>query len=148
MSVFDFEKDPRLARLVSFYEQLSLENLSALSSIYTSEAFFKDPFQEVKGHQAIEAVFQHMYATMERPYFRVLTAMAQNEEAFLRWHFYFCFKRNPHVTQVIEGSSYVRFAPDGRVEWHRDYWDAAEELYEKIPLLGSVMRGLKRMARS
>lgn len=148
MSSFDLEQDPRLARLVSFYEQLSPENLSALSSIYTSEAFFKDPFQEVKGHQAIQAVFQHMYIALERPYFRVLTAMAKNDDAFLRWHFYFCFKRNPAVEQVIEGSSYVRFAPDGRVEWHRDYWDAAEELYEKIPLLGSVMRGLKRMARS
>jgi hypothetical protein len=29
---------------------------------------------------------------------------------------------------------------------HRDYWDAAEELYEKLPLLGSLMRFLKRQA--
>ena len=27
---------------------------------------------------------------------------------------------------------------------HRDYWDAAEELYEKLPLLGALMRWLKR----
>jgi steroid delta-isomerase len=26
---------------------------------------------------------------------------------------------------------------------HRDYWDAAEELYEKIPVLGSILRWLK-----
>jgi hypothetical protein len=29
---------------------------------------------------------------------------------------------------------------------HRDYWDAAEELYEKLPVLGSVMRWLKARA--
>jgi hypothetical protein len=38
----------------------------------------------------------------------------------------------------------VRFAADGRVGWHRDYWDAAEELYEKLPLIGSLMRLLRR----
>jgi hypothetical protein len=30
---------------------------------------------------------------------------------------------------------------------HRDYWDAAEELYEKIPVLGGLMRWLKKKAR-
>ena len=29
---------------------------------------------------------------------------------------------------------------------HRDYLDAAEELYEKLPLLGGLMRLLKRAA--
>ena len=32
----------------------------------------------------------------------------------------------------------------GRVNYHRgDYWDAAEELYEKLPLIGSLMYWLK-----
>jgi hypothetical protein len=31
---------------------------------------------------------------------------------------------------------------------HRDYWDAAEELYEKLPVVGSLMRWLKRQANS
>ena len=34
----------------------------------------------------------------------------------------------------------------GRVAFHRDYWDAAEELYEKLPGLGGLMRWLKRRA--
>jgi hypothetical protein len=29
---------------------------------------------------------------------------------------------------------------------HRDYWDAAEELYEKLPVLGGLMRWLKTRA--
>jgi hypothetical protein len=31
---------------------------------------------------------------------------------------------------------------------HRDYWDAAEELYEKLPWLGGLMRWLKRKANT
>jgi steroid delta-isomerase len=30
------------------------------------------------------------------------------------------------------------------VAYHRDYWDSAEELYEKVPLLGAFMCWLKR----
>jgi hypothetical protein len=41
----------------------------------------------------------------------------------------------------------VRFDAAGQVALHRDYWDAAEELYEKIPVLGIMMRALKRAAR-
>ena len=40
----------------------------------------------------------------------------------------------------------MRFAADGRVVYHRDCWDAAEELYEKLPVLGALMRWLKRQA--
>jgi hypothetical protein len=41
--------------------------------------------------------------------------------------------------------SHLKFAADGRVVYHRDYWDAAEELYMKLPAIGTLMRGLRRM---
>ena len=56
-------------------------------------------------------------------------------------------RRFSSAEQCIRGATHLRFAADGRVSFHRDYWDAAEELYEKLPLLGSLMRGLKRAAR-
>jgi hypothetical protein len=40
------------------------------------------------------------------------------------------------------------FAADGRIARHRDYWDVAEELYEKVPLLGGLMRLVKRRLRA
>jgi hypothetical protein len=39
--------------------------------------------------------------------------------------------------------SHLELAADARVIYHRDYWDAAEELYENVPLLGGFMRWLK-----
>jgi hypothetical protein len=44
----------------------------------------------------------------------------------------------------IHGSTHLRFAADGRVGLHRDYWDPARELYEAVPLLGALMRWLRR----
>jgi hypothetical protein len=46
----------------------------------------------------------------------------------------------------VRGGSHLQFGADGRITLHRDYWDAAEELYEKLPGVGALMRWLKRRA--
>jgi len=46
----------------------------------------------------------------------------------------------------VRGGSHLKLNADGQIEYHRDYWDAAEELYEKLPAVGSLMRWLKRRA--
>jgi hypothetical protein len=47
--------------------------------------------------------------------------------------------------QVMRGVSHLRFDAEGRVDYHRDYWDAAEELYMKLPAIGLLMRGLRKV---
>jgi steroid Delta-isomerase len=54
----------------------------------------------------------------------------------------------PSYDKKVRGTSHLRFAADGLVCYHRAYWDAAEELYEKLPVVRSVMRWLKRRANS
>jgi len=49
---------------------------------------------------------------------------------------------------VINGGSHLMFSREGLVNYHRDYWDAAEELYEKIPILGWFLRRIKNMAKA
>jgi hypothetical protein len=71
--------------------------------------------------------------------------VVDEDRAFLVWDFHFSF-RGETAPRTIRGGSFVRCTPDGRVSEHRDYWDAAEELYEQIPVLGGVMRWLKRRA--
>jgi steroid Delta-isomerase len=48
----------------------------------------------------------------------------------------------------MRGCSHLKLSADGRIADHRDYWDAAEELYEKLPGVGALMRWFKRRANS
>ena len=67
----------------------------------------------------------------------------------MTWEFRFQFRNYQIGTeQVILGASHLVFDALGLVVLHRDYWDAAEELYEKLPLVGGLMRWLKRRANS
>jgi hypothetical protein len=135
-----------LERLVQFYQNLSEASLALLPAIYARDAQFKDPFNEVRGIEPITAIFRHMYEQVDEPRFVVRTRVLQGADAFLVWDFTFRMKRFSREPQCIRGATHVRFDAAGAVAMHRDYWDAAEELYEKLPLLGSLMRWLKRAA--
>ena len=132
-------------RLAQLYENLSPELLPQLAQCYASAARFKDPFNDTQGAAAIVRVFEHMFATLEQPRFVVTQRIVQGDQAFLVWEFYFRLRRKrSHNEQFIRGATHLQFDPQGLVALHRDYWDTAEELYEKIPLLGSLMRWLRR----
>ena len=136
-----------LRSLINFFENISPLSCQDLSGVYTEDAYFKDPFNELRGITAIDQVFQHMFVQVHAPRFRVTSSVLQNDSAFICWDFLFTMKRFNNEEQCIRGATHLRFAEDGRVCFHRDYWDAAEELYEKLPVLGSLMRLLKRQAR-
>jgi hypothetical protein len=142
---------PPLARLIAFYEQLSPARLPELNALYADDAAFKDPFNEVRGIGAIEAVFDHMFGQVSAPRFVVHDAVHDGADdrpltqAFLTWDFLF---GAAGTERVVRGATHLRFGADGKVVLHRDYWDAAEELYEKLPILGVLMRWLKGRLRA
>jgi hypothetical protein len=103
----------------------------------------------VQGLPEIERIFQHMYVALNHPHFVVTGQVVDGPQAFLTWEFRFRFKRFDTTTmQAVRGASHVVFNEQGLVTLHRDYWDAAEELYEKLPVLGGFMRWLKKRANT
>lgn len=137
-----------LQAVVNFFETLTVESAQAqLAQIYAADAYFKDPFSEVRGLPAITPIFVHMFSQVENPRFVVTTTVLQGDDAFMTWDFLFHMRPYARAEQCIRGATHLRFNADGRIDSHRDYWDAAEELYEKLPVLGSLMRLLKRVAK-
>ena len=133
--------------LATFFETLSPQSVAQLPTIYDAQARFKDPFNEVQGLPEIECIFRHMYVALEQPHFVITGQLVDGQQAFLTWEFRFRFKRFDTTTlQTVRGGSHVVFNEQGLATLHRDYWDAAEELYEKLPVLGGVMRWLKKRA--
>lgn len=136
--------DPRFARLVDLFEQLCAADVARLGAFYAADVQFKDPFNEVTGVPAVQRIFRHMFESLAEPRFVVHTVLVQGDQAFMTWDFLFSFRRgDPHV-QTVRGATHLVLDAAGRIVLHRDYWDAAEELYEKLPLLGTLMRWLRR----
>jgi steroid Delta-isomerase len=140
--------DARVARIVELFEWLTPADVARLGEYYAADARFKDPFNDVRGVPAIQAVFEHMYASLIAPRFVVRDIVVQGDQCFLAWDFLFRMKRFRAGEQIVRGGSHLRLARGGLIDEHRDYWDAAEELYEKLPGIGALMRWLKARARS
>lgn len=138
--------DARVRRVIEAFESLSPAGLQSLDRLYVPDARFKDPFNQVQGLAAIRRIFEHMFSTLDAPRFHILDAITEGGQCFLTWDFHFRMRRFGRAERCIHGGSHLRFAPDGRIAEHRDYWDAAEELYEKLPALGLLMRWLKARA--
>lgn len=139
--------DDALARIATYFETLTTQALTRLGEVYAEDAVFKDPFNEVRGLAEIERVYRHMFEALAQPRFVIAARMAEGTQAFLTWDFHFAFRRyQAGQPQCIRGASHLRLTAEGRIALHRDYWDAAEELYEKMPALGGLMRWLRRRA--
>lgn len=134
-----------LKRLVAYWQTLTPESVAAIEAVYAGDAYFRDPFNEVRGVDQVRAIFADMFARLDSPRFTIVETIEQPHGALLVWDFDFRIKSlRPALPRRIHGASHIRFDASGRVAYHRDYWDAAGELYEKLPAIGGLLRWLKR----
>ncbi len=137
-----------LERIVRYFESLSADSLGQLDEIYAANATFKDPFNEVRGLAAIRTVYAHMFEALAAPRFVVTGRWVAASGAVLRWQFDADGIRGRRAAPIsFSGLTLCEFDAAGRITIHRDYWDAAEEVYERIPLLGGMLRLVKRRLR-
>ncbi len=138
-----------LAQTIAAFETLTPESVANLGRVYAPDARFIDPFNDVQGLMQIQQIFRHMFETLEQPHFVVTGKVVDNDRCFLLWDFHFRFRAfRREVAQTIAGTSHLQFDARGLITLHHDYWDAAHGLYQQMPVLGSLMRWLRRRANS
>lgn len=125
-------------RYAKFFTQLKPADLARFEQFFLPEAHFRDPFNDVDNVTDIRRVFAHMFTQCTAPRFTVDEIVVEGQVAYLHWTF------DCQLGTSIDGLSRVLFAPDGRVSEHVDYWDPAAQLYEKLPMIGALMRWLRR----
>lgn len=129
---------------VAFWQGLSPDRLDELDGYYTPDVRFVDPFNDIRGLAGLRSVLTHMYQQCEHVAVTVDEINGRPPVVYLRWRFSFRLRGDRRDRSPIEGVSRVVFAPDGRVSEHIDYWDAAGQLYSQFPLVGGLMRWLRR----
>lgn len=140
-----FEQSAMLENLLHWYQTLTPESLSRIDSYYAEDAFFKDPFNEVNSREHIAAIFQHMFATLDTPRFVIHSCAVSSAGTFIIWDMEFGLNGR---AMSIKGCSHLQHNAAGLISQHRDYWDAAEELYEKLPVIGWLMKIIKRQLKT
>lgn len=133
----------KLLSYIHAYENLTEGNLnSLLLPVFAENAYFEDPFNQVVGKEPIRKIFQHMFDHTISPRFVVMNHLLEEQIAFLYWEF--CFLDRQLKEHRIVGVSKVVFDYKGQVLSHIDYWDSGKYIYQKIPVLKSIIRWVNR----
>lgn len=110
---------------------------------YDDSSYFEDPFQKVRGMDKIYNIFEDMYTKLYNPKFIIQECVSNKNVSYIKWNFTFQMNESSSENSFI-GLSRVVFSDDGKVLEHVDFWDAGANVYEKIPLLGTIIRLIKR----
>ena len=139
------------SRYADAFAALTPETMDDLIATLSPEVRFKDPFNNVVGHDAFRAIFTHMFETCEAPRFHI-TDIAQSSStegprAYLRWRMSGRIRGWPRTSLDLEGISEIHIGDDGLVTAHIDHWDSASQLLVRLPLIGLMLRPAMRLFR-
>jgi hypothetical protein len=111
-------------------------------TLYAKETFFKDGYKEVKGVDAIETYFIATTKAIVSCTFDITEVIIHEGNYYFRWVMKLTIKRDKDNPIEQVGMSHVRFASDGKVIFHTDYWDTSV-VFERAPVIGSIIRWAK-----
>ena len=129
-----------LERYRAFFDALSPAALDRLGEMYSDDIHFRDPFSDVHGLANLRIVFAKMYADVPDSKFRVSDVAVSGEGGYMKWIYSGTF-RGERLEIVGLTEVGVR---DGKVSRHIDYYDAASNIYARIPVLRWLVRFIKK----
>ncbi len=135
--------DHPVARFQSMFRHVTSETTLDLNTLYAEDVQFADPITSFKGRDRLSAYFARLQKTARHVEFDFGEPVVGDDTAALPWTMRIRAKGFPK-TVVINGMSHLRFTD--RIVYHRDYFDLGALTIEQIPLVGGLVRWLKRQA--
>jgi hypothetical protein len=135
-----------LSNFVKVYQTLSTDNLDLLSMIYHQEVIFIDPIHKLEGFDNLSAYFTSLYENLSSCEFVINNVISQGNQAAIYWTMSYQHpKLNKGNVVSVFGHSHIKGHED-KVIYHRDYLDLGSMLYEQLPLLGKIIKLIKKRA--
>ena len=138
-------REPLIARYTDLWVGLATADLSVVGDLTCDQVVFKDPFNTVSGQADFIRLLAHSRNTVTDIRFDILgqAASTSSDHYYLHWRMTGAVKT---LALDITGMSSLLFNEAGKIKSHTDHWDAGEQFYELLPLIGPMLRMVKRRA--
>ncbi len=135
----------RAALINENFNNLTKDNLDILNDFYDEKVNFVDPVRSVKGLKQLKKYYSHAYANVISISFNFHEINHQDDLYFAKWTMNLQAKGlNLNKPFPVEGLSVIQFTDANKVIYHRDYLDLGSMVYENIPVLGSLIKLIKK----
>lgn len=127
------------------YKELNAENLHLLKDVYSSDIQFIDPAHEIHTLDQLTDYFSTLYENVQSIDFEFYDVMEQGNSCYLQWDMTFRHKSFAGGRSiVVRGTTFLRINSEGKICYHRDYFDLGAMVYEHLPLVGRLLINIKR----
>ena len=142
----DAEKEA-LDRFAHFFGDFEPDRVSRmLDATYAPDVYFNDSLKAIRGSAELTRYLEESAAGVEDCKVTIEDITRNlHGEYLVRWKMLIRFRKfaKGRDTWTI-GITHLRFAADGRVAYHQDYWDSARGVYEHIPCSARGIRAIRR----
>lgn len=137
-----------LERFEQFYASINEDTIKCLPEIYAGHVRFVDPVAQHNGLSELVEYFERLMANTQSCTCTIHSMLEQQDKVMLDWTMQFAHPRlNGGNLVNVDGVTVLKLEQD-RIVYHRDYYDMGQMIYEQVPLLGAVIKGVKkRMAQ-
>lgn len=128
-----------------FFNGLNRETMPLVDRFYAEDTHFLDPVVDLKGRAAVRKYYENLYRNVESIRFEFSNQVKQGNEQVSFWTMVLKAKSLNGGKEIrVIGNSHFRFDPaTGLALYHRDYFDMGEFIYERIPVVGGLIRYIK-----
>ncbi len=132
-------------RIENAFNQFNGSNVSVLKGFYDPAVHFQDPLVDLEGYEKIEAYYIGLYKNVDSIAFEFTEFLTAGDSVAAQWKMTLQAKGlNRGAPFTIPGASFFKFGPSGLVIFHRDYVDLSAMIYERLPVLGSIVNLVKK----
>lgn len=132
-------------KFMAYFEEINPEAIDDLNDIYADNILFRDPIHEISGIDSLKAYFKSLNKNLHSGTFEFSTVDLAGNICYLQWIMRLTLKR-PMKKIEVKGISILTF--EEKITFQQDYFDMGALAYEHIPLIGGIIKGLKkRMSR-
>ncbi len=136
-----------LDRFRAFFSTFSPDKVDRLlAATYAPDVWFNDTLKEIEGLAALAPYLRESSEAVAACTVKIDEIIANGSgDYYVRWTMMIRFKRFARGKDTHSiGISQLRFNSDGLVVFHQDFWNAADGLFQYVPLLGAGIRAIKR----
>lgn len=138
-----------LTKSVEFFQKLDKNHMNLVDQFYDKNVVFQDPVHQLRGSAAVRSYYEGLYKNVDEILFEYGKELEDKDTVVLSWRMHL---KTPAIDSgkelTVDGTSVITFGgPEGKAINHRDYFDMGEFVYERVPILKSLIRYIKgRMA--
>lgn len=126
------------------FNRFNGKNLEILALLYSQDVVFQDPIHRFQNLIELTNYYKKMYKNVIKIEFKFENFVSEDENLNAQWTMVAQIKGLNQGKEIrVHGASFFKFNKQGLVCYHRDYFDVGEMLYEQLPVLKYLIKGIK-----